>query len=134
MNRTAAYLLLLVFAATAGCTAVQPHMIPTPVVFRDAQLDMTVRLPSELRSVDVSVVRGAHEMGGMRGHGYWYANDWISTDVALSLRHSIPPEQRCLIPGPRKFVWKFPDNYVDCLAQRLGAAFPETRRSAPKTP
>jgi esterase/lipase superfamily enzyme len=86
------------------------------------------------QAVDVTDVRGAHEMGGMRGHGYWYANDWISTDVALSLRHSIPPEQRCLIPGPRQFVWKFPDNYIDCLAQRLGAAFPETRRSEPKAP
>ena len=102
--------------------------------------DLTVqdiqRLAADPRfqAVDVSDVRGAHEMGGMRGHGYWYANDWISTDVALSLRHPIPPAGRRLIPGPNRVVWKFPENYVDCLAQRLGAAFPELRRNAPKGP
>ena len=48
-----------------------------------------------LQVIDVSDVRGAHEMGGMKGHGYWYANDWISTDVMLSLRYPITPEQRC---------------------------------------
>lgn len=31
----------------------------------------------------------------MRGHGYWYANDVISTDILLSLRYPIPPERRC---------------------------------------
>ncbi|MCK7582066.1 MAG: hypothetical protein MZV65_44975 [Chromatiales bacterium] len=85
------------------------------------------------QAVDVTDVRGAHEMGGMRGPGYWFANDWISTDVALSLRHSTPA-QRCLTPGPRRVVWTFPENYVDCLVQRLGAAYPELRRSAPKGP
>jgi esterase/lipase superfamily enzyme len=102
--------------------------------------DLTVqdiqRLAADPRfqAVDVSDVRGAHEMGGMRGHGYWYANDWIATDVGLSLRHPIAPAERCLIPGPNRVVWKFPENYVDCLAQRLGAAFPELRRDAPKRP
>ena len=102
--------------------------------------DLTVqdiqRLAADPRfqAIDVSDVRGAHEMGGMRGHGYWYANDWISTDVALSLRHPIKPAERCLIPGPNRVVWKFPENYVDCLAQRLGTAYPELRRSAPKGP
>ena len=86
------------------------------------------------QAIDVSDVRGAHEMGGMRGHGYWYANDWIATDVALSLRHPITPAQRCLVPGPNRVVWKFPENYVDCLAQRLGAIFPEIRRDARKPP
>jgi len=36
-------------------------------------------------------------MGGMKGHGYWYANDWISTDIILSLRHPLPPARRCLV-------------------------------------
>jgi esterase/lipase superfamily enzyme len=102
--------------------------------------DLTVqdikRLAADPRfqAIDVSDVRGAHEMGGMRGHGYWYANDWISTDVALSLRHPIPPAQRCLVREPDRVVWKFPDNYVDCLAQRLGTAFPELRRDASGRP
>ena len=86
------------------------------------------------QAVDVTEVRGAHEMGGMRGHGYWFANDWISSDVALSLRHPIPPAERCLVPVQGRTVWKFPEDYVDCLVQRLGAAYPEFRRAAPKGP
>jgi esterase/lipase superfamily enzyme len=83
-----------------------------------------------LQVIDVTDVRGAHEMGGMKGHGYWYANDWISTDVTLSLRHPIPPQRRCLVhkPGTRQ-VWQIPEDYPRCVADRLLAAFPELRRS-----
>jgi hypothetical protein len=83
-----------------------------------------------LQVVDVSDVRGAHEMGGMRGHGYWYANNWISTDLTLSLRHPIPPGQRCLVNVPGKpLVWKFPDDYPKCVGDRLLEALPGLRRS-----
>jgi len=79
--------------------------------------------------VDVTDVRGAHEMGGMKGHGYWFANEWISTDVLLSMRYPIPAEDRCLTPGPFKNVWKLSENYPDCLVDRLLKAYPELRRS-----
>lgn len=82
------------------------------------------------QAVNVTDVRGAHEMGGMRGHGYWYANDWISTDVLISLRYPIPPQRRCLIPDRGTTVWKLPENYVDCVAERLIKAFPEVKRQA----
>jgi hypothetical protein len=83
-----------------------------------------------LQVVDISDVRGAHEMGGMKGHGYWYANDWISTEITLSLRHPIPPEKRCLVrKRGTRMVWQIPENYPRCVADRLLAAFPELRRS-----
>jgi esterase/lipase superfamily enzyme len=83
-----------------------------------------------LQVVDVSDVRGVHEMGGMKGHGYWYANDVISTDVTLSLRHPIPPEKRCLVTKPRaRRVWQIPEQYPQCVADRLLEAFPALRRS-----
>jgi esterase/lipase superfamily enzyme len=80
------------------------------------------------QAIDVTDVRGPHEMGGMAGHGYWYANDWISTDVLLSLRYPIPPEKRCLVATAKR-VWKMPDNYVDCVAERLVKAFPQLKRT-----
>jgi esterase/lipase superfamily enzyme len=84
---------------------------------------------SRLQVIDVSDVRGAHEMGGMRGHGYWFANDWISTDITLVLRHAIPPERRCLVNVPgRRRVWQMPDDYQQCLGDRLLATFPDLRR------
>jgi esterase/lipase superfamily enzyme len=83
----------------------------------------------KLQVVDVSDVRGAHEMGGMKGHGYWYANDWISTDITLSMRHPVPPEQRCLVnKADRKRVWVMPENYPTCVADRLLVALPQLRR------
>jgi esterase/lipase superfamily enzyme len=82
-----------------------------------------------LQAIDVSDVRGAHEMGGMKGHGYWYANNWISTDVTLSLRHPIPPGKRCLVNAPGKpQTWLFPDDYPKCVGDRMMEAFPELRR------
>jgi esterase/lipase superfamily enzyme len=82
-----------------------------------------------LQVIDVSEVRGAHEMGGMKGHGYWYANDWVSTDIVLSLRHPIPAASRCLVSRPHSpRVWHMPHDYVECVADRLLGAFPELRR------
>lgn len=86
-----------------------------------------------LVAVDVTQVRGAHEMGGMKGHGYWYANEVISSDVALSLRYPIPPANRCLQNDPPgSQVWRIPEGYVACVTTRLLDAFPELRSgSAP---
>lgn len=80
--------------------------------------------------IDVSNVRGEHELGGMKGHGYWYANEWISTDITLSLRHTISPGQRCLVNMPNApRIWNIPDGYPQCVASRLLEAYPELRRS-----
>lgn len=80
------------------------------------------------QAIDVTDVRGAHEMGGMKGHGYWYANEVISTDVTLSLRYPIPPQQRCLVRHAGSHAWRIPENYVDCVAGRLLDAYPALRR------
>jgi esterase/lipase superfamily enzyme len=84
-----------------------------------------------LHGIDVTDVRGAHEMGGMRGHGYWYANEWIATDVLLSLRYPIPPEKRCLVPvAPGRNIWRMRDDYPDCVAGELTKAYPQLQRGA----
>lgn len=98
--------------------------------------DLTARdlerlaMDTRLQVVDVSEVQGAHEMDGMRGHGYWFANDLISTDVTVSLRHPVQPAERCLVPGPMKNIWNLPDDYARCLGDRLLKTFPELRRAS----
>ena len=79
--------------------------------------------------IDVSDVRGAHEMGGMKGHGYWFANEWISTDITISMGYPIPAKQRCLAPGPAKNIWRLPKDYPDCLVKRLLEKYPDMKRS-----
>jgi esterase/lipase superfamily enzyme len=80
------------------------------------------------QAIDVSDVRGAHEMGGMKGHGYWYANEVISTDVTVSLRYPVPPAERCLANRPGTRIWHIPNDYLDCLAVRLLERYPGLRR------
>ena len=82
-----------------------------------------------LQGIDVTDVRGAHEMGGMRGHGYWYSNEWIANDVLLALRYPISPEKRCLVQvAPGKRMWKMPDDYPDCLVREFLKANPQLQR------
>ena len=72
------------------------------------------------QAIDVSSVRGAHEMGGgMKGHGYWYANDWISTDILLSMRYQLAPAQRGLERGTGRNVWTIPPDYPQRLREAV---------------
>ena len=83
------------------------------------------------QGINVTDVRGAHEMSGIEGHGYWYANEWIASDVLVLLRFPFAPEQRCLVPtGRANTLWKFPDDYPDCIAKRMLEIYPELRRTA----
>ena len=83
------------------------------------------------QGINVTDVRGAHEMSGIEGHGYWYANEWIANDVLVLLRFPFAPEQRCLVPtGRANTLWKFPDDYPDCIAKRMLEIYPELRRTA----
>ena len=52
--------------------------------------------------------------------------------AATAQRYPIPPEQRCLVNAPQKRVWRLPDDYPQCVADRLLAAFPELRRAGTK--
>lgn len=99
----------------------------------DLSVEEIERLAADPRfqAIDVTGVRGAHEMGGMKGHGYWYANDWISTDVLIALRYPIPPADRCLVNEPAgSRIWTLPGDYLQCVTDRLLDAFPQLR-SAP---
>jgi esterase/lipase superfamily enzyme len=92
--------------------------------------DLTVeelqRLAGDPRfqAIDVTDVRGAHEMGGEGTAG---TNEIISTDVMLA-RDPIPPAQRCLVNTPGSRIWRIPDNYIDCVAERLLERYPGLRR------
>jgi esterase/lipase superfamily enzyme len=88
----------------------------------------TLASDQQLVGIDVTNVPGPHEMTGMRGHGYWVANDWVSSDVLLSMIYPFDPAWRGLEHGPGRGLWTFPDDYP----QRVGAAVheiaPELRR------
>jgi esterase/lipase superfamily enzyme len=84
----------------------------------------TLASNERLVGIDVTGVYGAHELTGMRGHGYWVANQRISTDVLLSMIYPFDPAWRGLEHEPGRSLWTFPDDYP----QRIGDALYETRR------
>jgi esterase/lipase superfamily enzyme len=77
-----------------------------------ADLERAAR-DAELQVIDVSGVPGPHSAGGFGGHGYWYANDWIMTDVLVGFRWQIPADERGLVQRPGKARWFFPKDYPD---------------------
>jgi len=95
-----------------------------------ARADLETLASNErLVGIDVSEVYGAHELTGMRGHGYWVANERISTDLLLSMVYPMAPAQRGLMHKPGKSLWTFPDDYPKRVADVLYEAAPDLRRA-----
>src|SRR4030095_14001378 len=78
--------------------------------------------------IDVAGVYGAHELRGMRGHGYWVANDRVSSDVLLSMIYPFDPAWRGLEHAPGRALWTFPDDYPERVARAVYDAAPDLRR------
>jgi esterase/lipase superfamily enzyme len=89
----------------------------------------TLASDERLVGIDVTSVPGPHELGGMRGHGYWVANPWISTDVLLSMIYPFDPRWRGLEHGPGRGLWTFPGDYPGRVGAAVYQVAPELRRA-----
>jgi esterase/lipase superfamily enzyme len=90
----------------------------------------TLASNERLVAVDVAGVYGAHELWGMRGHGYWVANERISSDVLLSMIYPFNPAWRGLVHKPGRGMWTFPDDYPRRVGDALYEAVPALRRQS----
>ena len=88
----------------------------------------TLASNERLVGIDVAGVYGAHELGGMRGHGYFFANNRVSTDVLLSMVYPFDPASRALVHGPGRGMWTFPDDYPQRVGDALYQKAPSLRR------
>ena len=88
----------------------------------------TLASNERLVGIDVAGVYGPHELGGMRGHGYFFANDRVSSDVLLSMIYPFPPAWRALTHSPGRGMWTFPDDYPQRVGDALYEAVPTLRR------
>lgn len=91
----------------------------------------TLASNERLVGIDVAGVYGAHELGGMRGHGYWVANQRVSTDVLLSMIYPFEPAWRGLEHEPGRSLWTFPEDYPQRVAEAVYRAAPMLRRDQP---
>jgi esterase/lipase superfamily enzyme len=83
-----------------------------------------------LVAIDVTEVEGAHELTGMRGHGYWFANQRVSSDVLLSMVYPFDPTRRGLVHAPGLGLWTFPGDYPRRVGDAVYQAAPELHREA----
>jgi esterase/lipase superfamily enzyme len=90
----------------------------------------TLANDEHLVSIDVTDVEGAHELTGMRGHGYWFANQRVSSDVLLSMVYPFDPTWRGLDHGPSLGLWTFPADYPQRVGDAVYQAAPQLRRDA----
>jgi esterase/lipase superfamily enzyme len=90
----------------------------------------TLASNERLVGIDVTGVYGAHELTGMRGHGYWVANQRVSSDVMLSMVYPFDPAWRGLVHGPGRGMWTFPDDYPQRVGDAVYQAAPELRRDS----
>jgi esterase/lipase superfamily enzyme len=88
----------------------------------------TLASNERLVGIDVTGVPGAHELRGMRGHGYWVANQRVSTDVLLSMIYPFSPAWRGLAHKPGRSMWTFPDDYPKRVGDAVYEAQPDLRR------
>jgi esterase/lipase superfamily enzyme len=88
----------------------------------------TLASNEQLVSIDVTDVEGAHELTGMRGHGYWFANQRVSSDVLLSMVYPFDPGWRGLVHGPGLGLWTFPDDYPRRVGDAVYQVAPQLHR------
>jgi len=87
-----------------------------------------------LVGIDVTGVPGPHELTGMRGHGYWVANQRVSSDVLLSMVYPFDPVWRGLVHAPGRGMWTFPDDYPKRVGDAVYQAVPALRRDGYQEP
>ena len=64
--------------------------------------------------IDVAENLDAPERDRRLGHGYWYKNTWVSSDILMGLRFDLRPGERGLAKSEKRAAgWYFPDGYPD---------------------
>ena len=75
------------------------------------ELEELDELMPKIDGVDVSHADPGRDGGSFSGHGYWYQNSWVASDVLSSFRWDVPPEDRGLVRMPDQQPWYYPNDY-----------------------
>ncbi len=81
------------------------------------ELEDLDELMPKIDVIDVSHFDKGREGGSFSGHGYWYQNAWVATDVLASFRWSVPAEVRGLARVGDEQTWYFPNDYPQRITE-----------------
>lgn len=71
-----------------------------------------------LEIIDLSI--GRDDRGfDITGHRYWFNHPWASSDVLLTIRSDLPPEQRGLVRAGGHVLWSMPPDYPERVKRSL---------------
>ena len=76
----------------------------------------------ELRVIDVTEAEGA---ASGSGHGYFRSSPWASSDILMTLRYDLAPDERGLVRNDDIPIWSFPPDYITRLREAIVKVNPE---------
>jgi len=90
-------------------------------VFRPGNLDPEVQdyLNRTENLVGIDATDAENASAG-NGHSYFRDSPWVSSDVLITLKYDLPPEERGLVRRAPAPLWTFPPDYVQRLRLLLG--------------
>ncbi len=81
---------------------------------------------TELQFINVSEAEGA--VSG-NGHGYFRSSPWASSDILMTMRYGLAPQERGLERTEGTPVWTFPPDYIDRLRAAIINANPPLKEA-----
>ncbi len=93
-------------------------------VFRPGKLDPEAQgfLNRTENLVGIDATDAENASAG-NGHSYFRESPWVSSDVLITLKYDLPPEERGLVRHAPSPFWTFPPDYVQRLRLLLGKRF-----------
>ncbi len=96
-----------------------------PVEMKPHTAEMLRRMDA-LDLVNVTEAKDA-ATGNGHGHAYFRSSPWASSDILMTLRYGLSPEDRGLVPMSETPVWTFPPDYIARLREAVVRANPSLR-------
>ena len=97
--------------------------VPAPAV---AQV---LRNHNDLIAINVT---DAEKAAKGNGHAYFRNSPWVSSDILMTLRYGLLPDQRGLVRTDEDPIWYFPPNYIAELREIIFEVNPELAQRAHK--
>jgi esterase/lipase superfamily enzyme len=73
------------------------------------------------RTPNLNVIDVTNAENAAAGNGHWYflKSPWVSSDILMTLKYKLKPQDRGLIRNKELPLWSFPDDYISQLRKNI---------------